>query len=52
MIASDDGQGLVEYAMIVALIAVVAIVALRILGSHASDTFSCMAQAFSHVANC
>jgi pilus assembly protein Flp/PilA len=30
---SEDGQGLTEYALILALIAVVAIVALRFLGS-------------------
>ena len=34
---SKKGQGLVEYALIIALIAVVCIVALRTLGNSASD---------------
>ncbi len=52
MIRDERGQGLVEYALIVALIAIVAIAALRILGHHASDTFSCAAQGLTHAANC
>ena len=36
----DDGQGLAEYALILALIAVVAIVALLFLGSQISDKLS------------
>ncbi len=34
---SDDGQGLAEYALILALIAVVAIAALLFMGSQVSD---------------
>lgn len=37
---SERGASLVEYALLVALIAVVAIVALRFLGESASDTLS------------
>jgi pilus assembly protein Flp/PilA len=36
----EDGQGLAEYALILALIAVVAIVALIFLGSQISDKLS------------
>ena len=37
---SDEGQGLAEYALILALIAVIAIVALFFLGSQVSDKLS------------
>ena len=36
----EDGQGLAEYALILALIAIVAIVALLFLGSQISDKLS------------
>ena len=36
----EDGQGLAEYALILALIAVVAIVALLFLGSQVSDVIN------------
>jgi pilus assembly protein Flp/PilA len=36
----DDGQGLAEYALILALIAIVAIVALIFLGNQISDKLS------------
>ncbi len=36
MFRDDEGQGLVEYALIIALISVVAIVALRLIGTNAS----------------
>jgi pilus assembly protein Flp/PilA len=36
----EDGQGLVEYALIIALVAVVAIAALQLLGSKASNTLN------------
>ena len=36
----EDGQGLAEYALILALIAVIAIVALLFLGSQVSDKLS------------
>ena len=35
--AGDSGQGLAEYALILALIAIVAIIALLFLGSQVSD---------------
>ncbi|MDO4582331.1 MAG: Flp family type IVb pilin [Bacillota bacterium] len=35
----EDGQGMVEYGLIIALIAVVAIVAVRLLGNKTSETF-------------
>ena len=38
--AGDSGQGLAEYALILALIAIVAIVALLFLGSQISDKLS------------
>lgn len=37
---TDEGQGLAEYALILALIAVIAIVALMFLGSQVSDKLS------------
>ena len=41
----DDGQGLAEYALILALIAIVAIVALLFLGSQISDKLSTVGNA-------
>jgi pilus assembly protein Flp/PilA len=38
--SDDEGQGLAEYALILALIAVLAIVALLFLGSQISDRLS------------
>ena len=37
---SDDGQGLAEYALILALIAIVAIIGLIFLGTQVSDKLS------------
>ena len=37
---AEDGQDLLEYALLVALIAVVCIVAVSLLGSNASNKFS------------
>ena len=41
----EDGQGLAEYALILALIAVIAIVALIYLGSQISDKLSVIGNA-------
>jgi pilus assembly protein Flp/PilA len=41
----DDGQGLAEYALILALIAIVAIVALIFLGGQISDKLSVIGDA-------
>jgi pilus assembly protein Flp/PilA len=41
----EDGQGLAEYALILALIAIVAIVALIFLGSQVSDKLSTIGNA-------
>ena len=41
----DDGQGLAEYALILALIAIVAIVALLFLGGQISDKLSVVGNA-------
>jgi pilus assembly protein Flp/PilA len=41
----EDGQGLAEYALILALIAIVAIVALLYLGSQISDKLSVVGDA-------
>jgi pilus assembly protein Flp/PilA len=38
--SDDDGQGLAEYALILALIAIIAIVALIFLGGQISDKLS------------
>ena len=43
--SDDQGQGLAEYALILALIAVIAIVALIFLGSQISDKLSVIGNA-------
>lgn len=40
MIADDEAQGLVEYALIIALVSIVAIVALQFLGKKATNTLN------------
>jgi len=40
MLRNDEGQGLVEYALIIALVSIVAIAALQVLGKKASNTLS------------
>jgi len=47
MLKDDAGQGLVEYAIIIALVSVVAIAALRILGRKADNALSSANTAFS-----
>jgi pilus assembly protein Flp/PilA len=47
----EDGQGLAEYALILALIAIVAIVALLFLGSQISDKLSVVGSTLESVAN-
>jgi pilus assembly protein Flp/PilA len=42
---SEDGQGLAEYALILALIAIVAIIALLFLGGQISDKLSVVGDA-------
>jgi pilus assembly protein Flp/PilA len=37
---NDEGQGLVEYALVIALVSIVAIVALRLLGKKANNTLN------------
>ena len=39
-VRDEDGASLVEYALLVALIAVVALVAIRFLGNQVSDEFN------------
>jgi pilus assembly protein Flp/PilA len=39
-LTDESGQGLAEYALIVALVAIVAIASLRVLGNKASNTLS------------
>jgi Flp pilus assembly pilin Flp len=41
----DEGQGLAEYALIISLIAIVAIVALMFLGNNISSTLSSVGNA-------
>jgi pilus assembly protein Flp/PilA len=47
---SEDGQGLAEYALILALIAVVAIVALIFMGSQVSNKLSVIGSQLQSVA--
>jgi pilus assembly protein Flp/PilA len=43
----DRGQGLVEYALVIALVAMVAVAALRVLGSKAKNTLNNAAASLS-----
>ena len=45
--STDDGASLVEYALLVALIAVVCIAAITLLGGNASDKFSTAANSLN-----
>jgi len=47
MLRNDDGQGLVEYALIIALVSVVAIVALKFLGTAANSQLNTAASAIN-----
>ena len=47
----EDGQGLAEYALILALIAIVAIAALLFMGSQVSDKLSVIGSTLQSVAN-
>jgi pilus assembly protein Flp/PilA len=47
MLCDDKGQGLVEYALIIALVSIVAIAALSVLGKKASNTLSNAANSLS-----
>jgi pilus assembly protein Flp/PilA len=47
MLRNDEGQGLVEYALIIALVSIVAIAALQVLGKKASNTLSSAASSLS-----
>jgi Flp pilus assembly pilin Flp len=47
MLKDDAGQGLVEYAIIIALVSVVAIVTLRLLGARANSALSSATNGFS-----
>ena len=47
----EDGQGLAEYALILALIAIVAIVALIFMGSQVSDKLSVIGSQLESVHN-
>lgn len=39
-VRNEEGQGLVEYALIIALIAIIVIIALRVLGRTVSNTYT------------
>jgi pilus assembly protein Flp/PilA len=45
LLSDDRGQGLVEYALIIALVSIVAIAALKFLGGKASNTLNNAANA-------
>ncbi|MBD5654148.1 MAG: Flp family type IVb pilin [Candidatus Eremiobacteraeota bacterium] len=47
MLRSDAGQGLVEYALIVALVSIAAIVALKTLGGRANNSLNNVATQLS-----
>ena len=47
MLRDDEGQGLVEYALIIALVSLVAIAALQYVGGKANNTLSNAANSLS-----
>lgn len=47
MLLDEEGQGLVEYALIIALVSIVAIAALRLMGNKANNTLNNAANALS-----
>ena len=47
MLKDDAGQGLVEYAIIIALVSIVAIVTLKALGGRANNALSSASNSFS-----
>jgi pilus assembly protein Flp/PilA len=47
MLRDEEGQGLVEYALIIALVSIVAITALKFLGNKANNTLSNAASSLS-----
>jgi pilus assembly protein Flp/PilA len=47
MLKDDAGQGLVEYAIIIALVSIVAVATLRILGNKANNALSSATNSFS-----
>ncbi len=48
MLLDDTAQGLVEYALIIALVSIIAIAALRFLGAKASNTLNNAANALGN----
>jgi pilus assembly protein Flp/PilA len=48
MLKDDRGQGLVEYALIIALVSIIAIAALKFLGAKASNTLNNAANTLSN----
>lgn len=46
----EDGQGLVEYALIIALVAIIAIVAVMFMGNQVSDKLSIIGQTIGSAA--
>jgi pilus assembly protein Flp/PilA len=48
MLNDDRGQGLVEYALIIALVSIIAIAALKFLGAKASNTLNNAANTLSN----
>jgi len=47
MLRNDEGQGLMEYCLIIALVSIVAIAAMQVLGQKASNTLSNAASTLS-----
>jgi pilus assembly protein Flp/PilA len=48
MLKDDEAQGLVEYALIIALVSIIAIAALKFLGNKASNTLNNAANTLSN----
>lgn len=48
LIADEDGQGMVEYALILVLIAIVVIVILQVVGKQVNNVFSNVSNGLSH----
>ncbi|HJV64130.1 MAG TPA: Flp family type IVb pilin [Geomonas sp.] len=48
LVRNESGQGLVEYALILVLIAIVVIAAVKGIGSQANSTFSAISSGMAH----
>jgi pilus assembly protein Flp/PilA len=46
-VKNDDGQGLIEYSLVIALVSIVSVGALQFVGAHANNTLTNAANSLS-----